>query len=149
MKDKLASRKLSKFTVWRTVRPFVNCGQFYRGLEPKISYPTLINNSGLANLEITSLAKLATNVHSIKTAKSVIVSQFTTLRPRQNGRHFPDDIFNCILLTENVYISIKISLKFVRKGQIKKNPAMIQIMAWRRYWCIHESLGLNELRSIK
>ena len=25
-----------------------------------------------------------------------------TLRPRQNGRHFPDDIFNCIFLNENV-----------------------------------------------
>ena len=25
-----------------------------------------------------------------------------TLRPRQNGRHFPDDIFRCIFLNENV-----------------------------------------------
>ena len=25
-----------------------------------------------------------------------------TLRPRQNGRHFPDDIFQCIFLNENV-----------------------------------------------
>ena len=25
-----------------------------------------------------------------------------TLRPRQNGRHFPDDIFTCIFLNENV-----------------------------------------------
>ena len=25
-----------------------------------------------------------------------------TLRPRQNGRHFPDDIFNWIFLNENV-----------------------------------------------
>ena len=24
-----------------------------------------------------------------------------TLRPRQNGRHFPDDIFKCIFLNEN------------------------------------------------
>ena len=29
-----------------------------------------------------------------------------TLRPRQNGRHFPDDIFICIFLTEIVIISI-------------------------------------------
>ena len=29
-----------------------------------------------------------------------------TLRPRQNGRHFPDDIFKCIFLTENVWIAI-------------------------------------------
>ena len=27
---------------------------------------------------------------------------FNTLRPRQDGRHFPDDIFKCIFLNENV-----------------------------------------------
>ena len=36
-----------------------------------------------------------------------------TLRPRQNGRHFPDDIFKWIFLNENVWISINILLKFV------------------------------------
>ena len=43
---------------------------------------------------------------------------FNTLRPRQNGRHDPDDIFKCIILSENVWILIKISLKFVPKGPI-------------------------------
>ena len=41
-----------------------------------------------------------------------------------NGRHFPDDIFKCIFLDENVSISIKISLKFVPKGQINNIPAL-------------------------
>ena len=41
-----------------------------------------------------------------------------TLRSRQNGRHFPDDNFKCILLNKNISISINISLKFVPKGQI-------------------------------
>ena len=41
-----------------------------------------------------------------------------TLRPRQNGRHFPDDIFRCTFLNEHVWISIKISLKFVPKVRI-------------------------------
>ena len=54
-----------------------------------------------------------------------------TLRPRQNGRHFADDIFKCIFLNENVLISIKISLKFVPKGQINNIPALVNIMAWR------------------
>ena len=45
---------------------------------------------------------------------------FNTLRPRQNDRHFPDDIFKCIFLVENVHISIKILLKFVPKGPISK-----------------------------
>ena len=57
---------------------------------------------------------------------------FHTLRPRQDGRHFPDDIFKCIFLNENVLISIKISLKFVPKGPINNIPALVQIMAWRR-----------------
>ena len=60
-------------------------------------------------------------------------SQFVnTLRPRQNGRHFADDIFKCILLNENVWITIKNSLKFVPKGPINNMPALVQIMAWRR-----------------
>ena len=55
-----------------------------------------------------------------------------TLRPRQNGRLFADDTFKRIFLNENVRISIKISLKFVPKGPINNNPALVQIMAWRR-----------------
>ena len=55
-----------------------------------------------------------------------------TLRPRQNGRRFTDDTFKRIFLNENVRISIKISLKFVPGGPINNNPALVQIMAWRR-----------------
>ena len=55
-----------------------------------------------------------------------------SLRPRQNGPHFADDIFKCIFLNENVSIAIKISLKFVPKGPINNIPALVQIMAWRR-----------------
>ena len=39
-----------------------------------------------------------------------------TLRPRQNDRQLPDDIFKYTFLTETMQISIKISLKFVTKG---------------------------------
>ena len=55
---------------------------------------------------------------------------FNTLRPRQNGRHFPDNIFKCILLNENVWILLKISLKFVPQGPINNIPALVQIMPW-------------------
>ena len=41
-----------------------------------------------------------------------------TLRPRQNGRHLAGNIFIYIFLNENVWISIKISLKTVPKGTI-------------------------------
>ena len=40
-----------------------------------------------------------------------------TLRLRQNGCHFPDDIFKCIFVNENVRISITIWLKFVTMFQ--------------------------------
>ena len=50
-----------------------------------------------------------------------------TLRPRQNGRYFADDILKCIFLNEDVWIPNTISLKFVPKGPINNIPAM----AWR------------------
>ena len=48
-----------------------------------------------------------------------------TLRPRENGRHFADDIFKCIFLNENVWIPVKISLKFVPKSPINNIPTLI------------------------
>ena len=33
---------------------------------------------------------------------------------------------------ENIWIPIKISLKFVPKGSINNIPALVQIMAWHR-----------------
>ena len=71
---------------------------------------------------------------------------------------FSGDVFKCIFMNENIWISIKISLKLVPKGSINNIPALVQIMAWRRrgdnhflnlwwlvYWRIYASLGLNEL----
>ena len=55
-----------------------------------------------------------------------------TLRLRQNGHHFSDDIFICIFVNGNVLISIKISLKFIPKGPINNIPALLQIMARHR-----------------
>ena len=53
-------------------------------------------------------------------------------RPRRNGRHFPYDIFKCILLNENVWIKIKISLSFAPKGLINNIPSLVQIMVPHR-----------------
>ena len=65
------------------------------------------------------------------TCRQVGGTQVNTLRPRQNGRHFPDDIFKCIFLNENIWISLMISLKFVPKVRINNILALVQIMAWR------------------
>ena len=48
-----------------------------------------------------------------------------TLRLRQNCRRFADDILKCIFFNVNVWISIKISLKFVSNGPINNNPAFV------------------------
>ena len=61
------------------------------------------------------------DVHGTKSA-------INTLRPKHNGRHFPDDIFKCIFLIENVWISIEISLKFVPTGPISNISALVQKM---------------------
>ena len=58
--------------------------------------------------------------------------RFNTLRSRQNCRHFADDIFKCIFMNENVWISLKISLEFVPKIPMNNIPSLVQIMAWRR-----------------
>ena len=71
---------------------------------------------------------MGTSFSTIITIKPWIDSSL----PGQNGRHFADDIFKCISLNEKAWISIKIPVKFVPKGPINNNPALVQIMAWRR-----------------
>ena len=79
-----------------------------------------------------------------------VLGDFNTLRPRQNGQWA---ISKCIFRNENVWISIKISLKFVPKGLINNNPALVHIVAccldstkllfsqqWLVYWLIYASL---------
>ena len=55
-----------------------------------------------------------------------------TLRQRQTGRHFSDDIFKCDIINEMFCILIWISLKFVPKGSIDNNSALISFMAWHK-----------------
>ena len=83
--------------------------------------------------------------------------------PGQNGRLFADDVFRCIFVNEKFFIWVKISLKFVTKGPVDNNPALVQIMAWHRigdkllskpmltwftdaYICVTRGRGVNSLR---
>ena len=52
---------------------------------------------------------------------------FNTLRPRQNGRHFPVNFLEWKCMNFNY-----ISLKFVPRGPINNIPTLVQVMAWRR-----------------
>ena len=72
------------------------------------------------------------SVAAFTVSGSVIHAIINTLRPKQNGRHFAEDIFKLIFLNENEWILIKISLKFVPKGQINNIPSLFQMMAWHR-----------------
>ena len=53
-----------------------------------------------------------------------------TLTPRQDGRHFADDIIICIFFNEKFCILIEISLKFVHKDPIENKTAWVVVMAW-------------------
>ena len=66
-----------------------------------------------------------------------------TLKPIQDHRHFPKDILKCIFLNENVWISLKISLQFVR---INNTRALAEIMAWCRPG--HKSLSGRPIASL-
>ena len=54
------------------------------------------------------------------------------LTPRQNGRHFADDIFKYIFFNDNLWVSIKMPLNFSCKGTNNTIPSLDQIIAWRR-----------------
>ena len=63
---------------------------------------------------------------------------------------FPNNIFKCILLNENVWISLKISLPFAPKILINNISALVQIMAWHwpRYKPVSEPMMVNLLTHI-
>ena len=82
-----------------------------------------------------------------------------TLRPRENGRHFADDIFKCIFTNENLWISIKFHWSLFPRVQLtifqhrfKKwlgdDQATSHYMNqwWLDYRRVYASLGLNELK---
>ena len=61
-------------------------------------------------------------------SSGMVTDLLHTLRPRQNGRHFPMHFE----ILEWKYINlIKILLKFVSKGTIDNIPVLVQAMAWR------------------
>ena len=111
--------KIQTFYSWKCIwkHRLLNCGFLSRRRSAKRDFVT--NASGSLR-------------GAIDDHNDIVCYSFNTLRPRQNGRHFADDTFKRIFLNENVEISIQISLKFVPKGPINNNPALVQIMAWRR-----------------
>ena len=54
---------------------------------------------------------------------------FNSLRPRQNGRHFVEDILEYIILNGCVRIFIYMTLRFVPNSPIDIIPILTQIKA--------------------
>ena len=52
--------------------------------------------------------------------------------PRQNGRHFANDILKSIFFIENAWISNKCSLNFLHNRPIYNKSALDQVMAWHQ-----------------
>ena len=57
---------------------------------------------------------------------------FNSSPPGQNGCYFADYIFKCIFVNEKFGILIWISLKFVPKGAVDNESALVQLMAWHQ-----------------
>ena len=57
---------------------------------------------------------------------------FNTLRPRQDGRHFPDTFSNAFSWIKMLKFPLTFTAVFSPKGPINNIPALVQIMAWRR-----------------
>ena len=93
------------------------------------SRPSLLDLGGYDAQLISCLTFLLVDVRH---ADSCAICSVSTLRPRRDRRHFADDIFTYIFFSENCCILIKCSLKYIRKGPIDNNSALVQIMAWRR-----------------
>ena len=75
-------------------------------------------------LEYIGLSHM-TYMHSYQQVRNFLTEYLTHLPPEQNARHFADDIFRRIFLNEKFCVLIKISLKFVPKGPIYNNPALV------------------------
>ena len=59
------------------------------------------------------------------TTNDINLSFVNSSSPGQNSRLFADNIFRYIFLNEKFFILTKISLKFVPKGPIDYNPALV------------------------
>ena len=65
----------------------------------------------------------------IQATRRHAADQFNSSTPGQKGCPFTDEIFKCIFMTEKLCILIQISLKFVHKGLIQNDLALVQVMA--------------------
>ena len=94
----------------------------------------VINSSRIMNVNLFLMCKSLTKIYLcvffigfLRLSNTSPVNAITDyhIEAKTNGRHCPDDIFKCVFLNENVLNSIKISLKFVPRGQINNILALV------------------------
>ena len=104
------SHNLEPFGEGRTANSILVCGKLILYVHHLSS--AQVPPSTYTQLQTIKLSDIITRIFWLL----IFSKWFNILRLRANGRHFPDDIFTCIFLNENVYISIRISLRFLPKG---------------------------------
>ena len=62
--------------------------------------------TGKHHLIVSTIPADGSALFGARTSAGAVITMLKTLRPRQNGRHFPDGILKCIFLNENVSIAI-------------------------------------------
>ena len=84
-----------------------------------------------------------------------------TLRPRQNGCHFPDEIFRCIFSMKmykfwlkfhrSLFVGVQLTIfqYWLRQWLGTNQATSLCLNQWRLvYWRIYTSLGRNELKGL-
>ena len=86
-----------------------------------VSIALLFEINGLYSWKVHFLFCLHSNIYIM----ACHVELLTHLPPFKIADIFTDNIFRCIFVNEKICILIKISLKFVPKGSIDNNPALV------------------------
>ena len=101
-----------------------------RSYQSRIYYSMIIYNLWL-NEYLLSGMKLSESAYVYNIIPFVLsnntIIMLNSSPPGQDVRHFTDGIF----VNKKYCILMKISLKFVPKGAIENNPALLYRMAWR------------------
>ena len=62
-----------------------------------------------------------------------LMSTLTRLSLDKNGRHFANDIFKWIFMSEEFCVFIQFLLTFVPKGPMTNESVLVRVMAWCHY----------------
>ena len=105
----------------------------------------LVNNLTRDDLIVGHRSWRKATIYS--TGRGKMLLHINTLRPRQNGRNFPDDIFKWIFLNENVWISIDQSHRCGRRQAACREPAVSYDKTTRTAICFEHKMQYLLLRA--